>query len=267
MASDGDRVMITPTLDRSDYRDLRIYAAGQESSVARVLRALIQRVVTEEDLADAIARDLALGAGKPGAGRVEHEERSRRNDPSKVSPVPGGASGDVVESPDGHAFSRRSAARPPTGSARFDAEPVILADMMVQQTVTFPVEVHDRILERAKELQIPLSAVVRQATALGLDEVWQAEPPPSVSFVVDGVNIANPPRSVGKPAQRTWLALAQAGRPMTSEDLAVELNRHRGNVDRALRELRAAGYVERHAPGLHIATQPDQQHQEAPLAS
>ena len=50
-----------------------------------------------------------------------------------------------------------------------------------------------------------------------------------------------------------WLALLDAHEPVTSRELAAMLNRHRGNIDRALTPLREAGLVRRTARGLHQA--------------
>lgn len=63
-------------------------------------------------------------------------------------------------------------------------------------------------------------------------------------------------------AQRVWRALADRtgdGRPCSSEDLAQVVGRHRGNVDRALRQLREAGYARRIYRQGHVATHPDQE--------
>ena len=51
-----------------------------------------------------------------------------------------------------------------------------------------------------------------------------------------------PPRS--RPTtRRVWLALLDSDQPLTSQDLAAMLGRHRGNIDRALTPLKDAGLV------------------------
>ena len=61
-----------------------------------------------------------------------------------------------------------------------------------------------------------------------------------------------PPRS-NATTRRVWLALLDADRPVTSQELAARLDRHRGNIDRALTPLRKAGLVRRVGRGLHQA--------------
>ena len=52
-----------------------------------------------------------------------------------------------------------------------------------------------------------------------------------------------PPQGCNEITRRVWAALLDAGIPMTTQQLATMLHRHRGNIDRALTTLREAGLI------------------------
>ena len=52
-----------------------------------------------------------------------------------------------------------------------------------------------------------------------------------------------PPVGLNPTSRKVWAALLDTQGPLTSRELALMLNRHRGNIDRALIPLRQAGLV------------------------
>ena len=59
-----------------------------------------------------------------------------------------------------------------------------------------------------------------------------------------------PPAGANACTRKVWAALLDAAGPLTSQELAVMFNRHRGNIDRALTPLREAGLITT-SHGLH----------------
>ena len=60
-----------------------------------------------------------------------------------------------------------------------------------------------------------------------------------------------PPPNANPTTRKVWAALLDSPQPMTSQELALMLGRHRGNIDRALAPLRDAGLIRHPARGLH----------------